>query len=111
MCHEALSKYHIETGVLYHKIDNLQFKEYIKRCRSNTETKHLGQTKYNNHVDTYHTWFKQSVLKEILENIASMNGFSFLNLMHNLLTSYRLALILGASVSFIIMHWEKRYLA
>ena len=32
VCHVTSNKYLIEIDVLYHKIDNPQFKEYTKRC-------------------------------------------------------------------------------
>ena len=44
MCHVTLSNFFNEISVPYHKIDNPQFKEYTKRCWSDTKTKHLGQS-------------------------------------------------------------------
>eukprot|EP00957_Ditylum_brightwellii_P123772 9435413-Ditylum_brightwellii.AAC.1 len=46
-----------------------------------------------------------------MENIVSMYGFVFLNLIHNLWTSNSVACILGAFLSFINIHWEKQHLA
>eukprot|EP00957_Ditylum_brightwellii_P202936 15332495-Ditylum_brightwellii.AAC.1 len=43
-----------------------------KACRSNNKVKHMGQSKYNDLIDTYYKKFRQTVTKITLENIASM---------------------------------------
>ena len=55
--------------------------------------------------------FKETVSTVILDEISSMYGFTFLDLIRDLWTSNSVDCILGASISFIDLKWLKKYLA
>ena len=100
----------MEMGIPYNKVHCPQFRNYTKTCRLNNKAKHVGRDTYNDHIDAYFKKLKKNISKTVLENIASMYGFPFINLIHYLWTSHGMTCILGASISFIDLNWKKRYL-
>ena len=83
----------------------------IQVCVGQTKSKHLYRDKFNNKIESYHKQFKELLSKLLLENIFTMNGFLFINLIYNLWTNNSVDCILWASLSFIDSNWKKRYIA
>eukprot|EP00957_Ditylum_brightwellii_P205031 15341889-Ditylum_brightwellii.AAC.1 len=108
---QALSEFLLKVGVPFNVVDCPEWRTFFKTARGNTKAQSLTRDAYNSDIDSYHALFQELVSKKLLDEIASMYGFAFLNLIHDLWTNNSVNCVLGSSISFIDKHWLKVYIA
>ena len=107
----SLSTFLIRSGVAFNAIDNEDFKTFYRLCRSDTNAPTLGRSVHNSNIDSYYDEFKGLVVQAVSNEIRTMHGIPFLNLMHDMWTSKSVKAVLGVSISYIDSNWKKIYLA
>ena len=98
-------------GMAFDLVDTWQFKEFYQAARSNKNAEMLTREMYNEHIDFLHSSALTFCGTVFEKEIPSMKGIAFLNLIHDMWTGNDSKSILGASVSFINMNWDKIYMA
>ena len=107
----SLSTFLIRSGVAFNAIDNEDFKTFYRLCRSDTNAPTLERSVHNSNIDSYYHEFKGLVVQAVSNEIRTMHGIPFLNLMHDMWTSKSVKAVLGVSISYIDSNWKNIYLA
>ena len=58
-------------------------------------------------IDSYHNEFKGLVVHAVSNEVRTMHGIPFLNLMHDMWTSKSVKAVLDVSISYIDSNWKK----